>query len=166
MHFQPTQPSEATAIYNILDACRTDMLNRGIQQWDETYPTLEMVKKDISTGGMYTIIQDDELIGAIVMDEKQSPQYASVNWKLKEEPILVIHRLAINPNLHGGGLGKQAMNIAHQFTAENNYKTIRLDAYKGNVALINFYNKLGYQAVGEIPLEYTAGPFVCFERSI
>jgi hypothetical protein len=75
MHFQPTQPSEATAIYNILDACRTDMLNRGIQQWDETYPTLEMVKKDISTGGMYTIIQDDELIGAIVMDEKQSPQY-------------------------------------------------------------------------------------------
>jgi ribosomal protein S18 acetylase RimI-like enzyme len=166
MHFQPTQPSEATAIYNILDACRTDMLNRGIQQWDETYPTLGMVEKDIATGGMYSIFKNHSLIGAIVMDEKQSPKYEMVDWNLKEEPILVIHRLAINPDLQGKGLGKSAMELAHQFAAENNYKTIRLDAYKGNVALINFYSKLGYQAVGEIPLEYTAGPFVCFERSI
>jgi ribosomal protein S18 acetylase RimI-like enzyme len=139
MHFQPTQPSEATAIYNILDACRTDMLNRGIQQWDETYPTL-------GNGGERTLPPVEctpsfrmmSLIGAIVMDEKQSPQYEMVDWNLKEEPILVIHRLAINPDLQGKGLGKSAMELAHQFAAENNYKTIRLDAYKGNEALLNF----------------------------
>lgn len=166
MKFQPSQPSETNTIYGILDTCRSDMLNRGIQQWDETYPTLEIVEKDIAAGGMYSIFQNDELIGVIVMDEKQSPQYEMVNWQLNEAPILIIHRLAINPNLQGSGLGKQAMELAHQFAREHHYKTIRLDAYKGNQSLLNFYSKLGYQSVGEIPLEYTAGPFVCFEKSI
>jgi hypothetical protein len=80
MHLSLTTPAEATIIYAILKACRTDMLSRGIQQWDETYPTFELVEKDISVGCMYSIFDKDELIGAIVMDEKQSPQYEMVNW--------------------------------------------------------------------------------------
>jgi ribosomal protein S18 acetylase RimI-like enzyme len=166
MHFHPTQPVEAKDIYLILDACRTAMLAKGIQQWDESYPTLQLVEKDIAAGGMYSIYQDSILVGAIVMDEKQSPQYETVNWQLSQEPILVIHRLAINPSLQGNGLGKEAMEKAHEFATQKGYKNIRLDAYKRNEGLLNFYTKLGYQAVGEIPLEYTAGPFVCFEKGL
>ena len=166
MVFKKSVISEKDQIFTILSDCGAHMRANGIMQWDETYPTMQLVEKDILSENMTSVYSGDQLIGVMVMDEDQSSQYASVNWKYQENPILVVHRLAISPKLQGQGFGLKCMRYAETYAADAGYRSIRLDAYKGNEGLQQFYHNLGYQEVGEIPLEYTAGPFVCFEKAI
>lgn len=153
-------------ICSLMKSCAVDMTARGIQQWDESYPNIELVLKDIQNQNLYIFTDAEAVVGCIVMDEQQSPQYAQVKWQLNEEPILIIHRMAVSPEMQGKGMGKKLVSFAEEFGRMNGYRAIRLDAFKGNKNLQNFYVRLGYEAVGEIPLEYTAGPFVCFEKAI
>lgn len=166
MEILPSEIKNLPDIFKLTQACSAHMQSLGIQQWDETYPTSELLERDINSGAMFSLYESAELIGVIVMDDIQSSQYKSIDWRLKEEPILVVHRLAISPQHQGKRLGLHLMQYAEEIAKSGGYKSIRLDAYKHNLKLQQFYLSQGYTSVGEIDLEYTAGPFVCFEKPI
>jgi ribosomal protein S18 acetylase RimI-like enzyme len=149
-----------------MQACAKEMRIRNIHQWDDSYPSMEHVENDISAKSMYSVYNQSELIGVIVMDAKQSVQYKDIDWSFVKKPILIIHRLAIHPKYYGNGYGKYLMQFAENKAKLNGFKSIRLDAYKHNDGLQQFYVKLNYRTAGEIALEYTNGPFVCFEKKI
>lgn len=166
MEFRKSTLDEIEILFQIIKACAEKMRANGIHQWDETYPSLDRIKQDISNQCMWTLWLENRIIGSMVMDEQQSDQYFALNWRYYESPILVVHRLAILPEFQGQGLGLKSMEFAEEYGRSMGYKSIRLDAFKENQGLQNFYKKLGYLEVGEIPLEYTAGPFVCFEKRL
>jgi ribosomal protein S18 acetylase RimI-like enzyme len=158
--------NQSREIYELMIACRDAMIKDGINQWDESYPSLSHIEKDIEQNRLHVLTEDSSLIGAIVMDTSQSPQYKNINWNYNLNPILVVHRLAVHPLVQNKGLGKKLMLFAEKYAHDNDYRSIRLDAYKHNDSLQNFYHNLDYKEVGEIDLEYTEGPFVCFEKKM
>lgn len=162
----PSEIKNLPEIFRLTQACSSHLQSQDIQQWDETYPSLELLERDINSGAMFSLFESTELIGMIVMDDIQSSQYKSIDWQLKEKPILVVHRLAIAPQHQGKQLGLHLMQYAEGMAKSGGYKSIRLDAYKHNPKLQQFYIALGYISVGEIDLEYTTGPFVCFEKAV
>lgn len=164
MDILPSQIKDLQEIFKLTQACSLDMQSQGIQQWDDTYPTIKLLEQDINSAAMFSLFESDELLGVIVMDDTQSSQYESIEWKLLKEPILVVHRLAVAPQHQGKGLGLQLMQYAEEMGKSSGYQSIRLDAYKDNPKLQQFYLARGYIAAGEIDLEYTTGPFVCFEK--
>ena len=153
-------------IYLLMKLCSESLLSKGINQWDKTYPSLDLIKKDISDNKMHTARENNEIVGVIVMDTSQSSQYENIKWKYNENPILVVHRLAVHPAHQNRGLGKKLMLFSEEYAQKTGFKSIRLDAYKGNKSLQKFYVNQDYSIVGEIDLEYTQGPFVCFEKKI
>ena len=166
MKFKIVELSEASKVFELTSNCAKKLLENGIQQWDNTYPSLEIITSDIASKSVQGIYLQTRLLGIYVLDQNQSPEYASVAWKYNEKPICVIHRMAVDPNSQGIGLGIKLLKHAEEKAKKLGYQSIRLDAFKGNKPLLRFYEKRGYQAVGEIPLEYTSGPFICFEKKL
>ncbi len=151
------------AIMNLIRVVINGMVAESIDQWDEIYPSEEIIRQDVDLKHSYGIYKNDTLIGYVVINDLFSPEYNSVNWKYSSK-ALVIHRLAIDPAFQGRGIAKQLMKYAEDFGMGNGYDTIRLDAFIKNPRAIALYEKLGYEKAGEV--NFRKGLFYCFEKSL
>jgi ribosomal protein S18 acetylase RimI-like enzyme len=77
---------------------------------------------------------------------------------------LVIHRLAINPVQQGKGFAKRLISFAEGEILRMDFKSIRLDAFSGNLKALMLYEGMGYQKRGEVNFPGRNLPFICFEK--
>ena len=138
----------------------------GIDQWDQTFPPEEIVRKDIAGKTAYVYFKDGQICGMFVMDENQSPEYGSVKWQLPAEPVAVIHRLAVKPACHRQGIASVLMDFAEREAAAKGYRVIRLDTYSHNSRATSLYLKRGYNQAGEVYFRGKPVPFYCFEKRV
>lgn len=107
-----------------------DELNRnGIFQWDYRYPNLDFYKRSISNKEQYIFLDDEVLVGSVVLNEAQADEWSKVAWNYNDERILVIHALAINPSYQGKGYGQKVLDLCHEYGISNNYRVVRLDVF-------------------------------------
>jgi ribosomal protein S18 acetylase RimI-like enzyme len=64
------------------------------------------------------------------------------------------------------GYAQKLMDFAENFAKENNYSSIRLDAYSQNERVIEFYKKRNYFIRGNINFPERKHPFHCMEKEI
>ena len=123
-----------------------------------------LFRSDILNNSLFLIRNEDGILGIIVLDENQSPEYSKIDWISKDERVLVIHRLAINPKYQSQGYARKLMYYAEEYAREHNYKAIRLDAYTGNLRALSFYEKRDYKKTGELCFPWRELPFNCYEK--
>lgn len=160
------QIHDLTAIIDIYKAGKLELERNGIHQWIDTYPTTAIIEDDIKKGFLYVLKNGDQVIGAINLSEEQEKQYQTVDWQFDHSNVLVIHRLVIDPTFQKQGYGKKLMDFAEQFAFENNYASIRLDAYSQNKKVIEFYKIRNYSIRGEVNFPNRPFLFYCFEKEI
>ena len=158
--------SELETLFQIYLNGKNDLEQNGIYQWTNSYPTISILKNDVNKGVLYTLKNNNEIIGAINISEEQELEYQSVNWKFNATKILVIHRLVINPRHQKQGYAKLLMDFAEKFAIKNNYSSIRLDAYSQNRRVIEFYKKRNYIIRGEVYFPYRNDPFYGLEKEL
>ena len=151
--------------WDVLDRCRSALRARGIDQWDEVYPTRDTLAEDIQSARLFVALVGAECHGVVALDSRQEPEYASLPWRTGE-PALVVHRLCVDPTVQRRGLGRRLMDFVETYGREKGYAGIRLDAYTGNPDSITFYRQRGYREVGQVFFPRRPLPFVCFERSL
>lgn len=140
-----------------------DHLNRqGIYQWDEIYPSRNDFNDDIVTQSLYSIVDDDLLLGCICINHTEYPGYEKADWHGSD--FYVIHKMIIDPKNEGQGLGKSAMLYAEMMAGENRKDSIRLDCFKDNERANRFYQNLGYVIRGQTP--FRKGRFNLYEKMI
>ena len=84
---------DITPVKQITEACARHMIANGIFQWNEHYPDLAVLKKDINQEALYVYTIENEIIGCVMfsfqMDDftallTGSPQirnnYMSIDW--------------------------------------------------------------------------------------
>ncbi len=140
------------------------MESDNIFQWDDKYPDRQTIEDDIRNQTMYGYMDDGVLCGMIVLNEMQSPEYAHVNWKYKDDKPLVVHRLCVKPAYQGRGIATKLIIFSEEYAKERMYKNIRLDAFIQNPAAVGLYRKLNYTEVGVV--EFRKGRFYCFEKHL
>lgn len=133
--------------------CIQSLNKKGIFQWDDRYPNIETYKNSINNKSQYIIMDDDELVGAVILNEIQAEEWDKVSWNYKDEKALIIHALAINTAHQGKGYGQRVLELCHTYGIDNGYKVIRLDAFSENPAAINLYEKNGYKKTGEVTFD-------------
>lgn len=153
--------TEIDSVMKLINDAIIDMRAKGINQWDEVYPDIEVITEDISEGSLYGYY-DEGLKGIMVLNENQDYEYGEVGWELDDERPLVIHRLCIHPNYQGRGIAKTMVKFAESYACNNNYKSIRLDSFTQNEKACSLYRALGYKAVGTV--YFRKGAFYCFEK--
>lgn len=150
--------------FSIIESVIAKMNNEQIFQWDEQYPTLEIIEKDIAGGHSFGFFHLNELRGYIVLNEEYSPEYDSLEWNDKNGTSLIVHRLSIKANCQGQGIAKQLMIFAKEYAKDNSYSSIKLDAFLHNKAALHLYEKLGYINIGTVT--FRKGEFNCYEKII
>lgn len=139
------------------------MNEQGIPQWDDIYPENATLRQDIERQEMYVIEQDNRAVGIIVLNEEQSPEYASIPWKYAGR-VLVVHRLTISPAHQSRGLASCLMKFAEDAAVIRAYNCVRLDAFTQNPAAVTLYDRRGYRKAGIV--HFRKGEFFCYEKAI
>ena len=153
------------AAWGIVDACRAALHERGIVQWDDTYPTRQTVADDAARGRLFVLVVAAQCVATVTLDESVAPEYASVPWKFST-PALVVHRLCVDPMRQGQGFGRTLMDFSEAHAVAHGYASIRLDAYSPNREAIALYRRRGYREAGLVMFPRRIAHFVCFERAV
>jgi len=158
--------ADATSTYQLYDEARAELRVKHIFQWPDHYPSEEIVREDIERRELYLLWLDDEIAGAICLNNRQDEQYATVDWALDGAKVLVVHRLVVAPGLQGKGLAQALMTFAERLAEKEAYSSIRLDAFTGHERVRRFYETRGYQIAGQVFFPHRDMPFWCFERPV
>jgi len=154
-------------LYAITKRCAREMIARGIFQWDEKYPSIDILLQDIELEQLWKIEEESLIIGIIVLTEIEDEEYKNVKWLTKSGNSLYVHRLAVDPKFQGLGYAQKLMNFAEKFAKENNYSSIRLDTFSKNRRNQIFYKKRDYTKLEKIYfLNQSEHPFYCYEKII
>ena len=153
------------ALCDLLKECVDDMHANGIDQWDGIYPTRSILLDDVESGSAYVATsRASELVGSVVLNEYQDPQYSEVAWTINGQPTVVVHRLMVRPANQRQGVARFLMRFAEQQAAALGYRAVRLDAFSKNPRALRLYRDLGYRDAGTVQLR--KGPFHCFEKAL
>ncbi len=159
--------NEADELFEIYEQCRRAMQAAGIFQWQNEYPTIDTVKQDIEDKTLYGYyakdIEDGKCLGAVCVSTHQDEEYKEMKWEGPNENVVVIHRLAVNPEFQAKGIARLLMDFAEEHAKKEKYSAIRLDSYSQNKRALKFYENRGYQKRGECFFAGRDMPFYCYE---
>ncbi|WHT39014.1 GNAT family N-acetyltransferase [Myroides sp. mNGS23_01] len=155
--------SDVNEIVKVLRQVKQDMYSKGIDQWDEHYPNEKTIQEDLDKKQAYIYSENGEVLAYMVINQEYDIEYNDLNWSTST-PFIVIHRLFVKPTAQGKGISSQMIQYVEQYAIENNYASIRFDAYALNNTANAVYLKKGYTLVGTV--QFRKGVFNCYEKGL
>ena len=121
-------------------------------QWNDGYPSEDVVLADIDAGQCFVACNADKVIGTMALIKGPDPTYSYIEGKWPdEEPYYVIHRIATDAP--GRNLAYQMYDWACGHIASKGYFTIRIDTHRDNCIMKHILSKYGFTGCGVIYLE-------------
>ncbi len=166
MEIIAAQVADTETIAHLLKKCGKYLLELGIDQWHPSfdYPNRNDVTQDIAAQTLFVAKTGSDVQGVITLNQDQPPEYVPVAWQGDCHPIMVVHRLAVEPGSQQQGIGWRLMEFAEAYARQNGFAAIRLDAYSHNLRSLRLYQKCGFQNVGTIRFPGRQHSFYCFEK--
>lgn len=161
--FRPAEPGDAVAVVSLFMQAIAHMLETGIYQWDEIYPSEALLRADIANGEMYVLERGRDILSAVVINEHQDETYAQGDWRF-EGQAAVIHRLCVHPKFQHQGVAGETMRHAERLISGRGYRCIRLDTFTLNPYALKLYEALGYLKAGEVTNR--KGRFALLEKAL
>lgn len=156
-------------IDKLYNGCISELNNSKIFQWDESYPNIDTYKKSIEERTQYIFLNNDILIGAVILNESQAKEWDGVPWNHTDKKSLIIHALAISREVQGKGYGQRVLELCEKYGIENGYSVIRLDVFSENQVAIGLYERNGYKRVGKVSFGFKLvghQVYYCYEKNI
>jgi GNAT superfamily N-acetyltransferase len=155
---------EIPDILNITKACAKSMIDQGIYQWNEYYPSQEAFGQDIARNELYVLEIRGKIIGTMVISTLMDSEYYPISWLTPNGNNIYIHRLAVHPEEQKKGYAQVLMDFAEDRARIVGFISVRLDTFGKNSRNNKFYRARGYKAVGDIFFpKQSEFPFHCYE---
>ena len=118
------------------------------------YPGYDSTKSAIADGSQYVCTDGDKIVGAFILNDNPQGDYSAGNWSvdLNEGEYLVIHTLAVDPDMYGRGIGKCMVEYCIEAAKERGYASLRLDVVPTNYPASKLYENMGFKFAGECDL--------------
>lgn len=161
--FRKATLNDLDTISDILRRAVQKMLSEGKKQWTEKYPTRIHAEADIERGVGHVIEQDGKVVayGAVVFDGETAYLGLEGEW-LSDVPYVVVHRLAVDTEIHDKGLGTRFFKSVENLAISQNIRSFRVDTNYDNFAMLHLLPKLGFTYCGEVT--YESGKRKAFEK--
>ena len=156
-------------IFNLYQACGEVLTAQSILQWDENYPGREFVKEAIDQNDLYVMLKSGNIIGAVILNEAETPEWEAVEWRDVIGKPLVLHGLCISPTHQGKGYGRKMIEWCEDYARQYGYTSVRLETFDGNPVSNRLYLHSDFQLRGYV--EFTHRPkdcqrYNCYEKWI
>ena len=139
--------------------------NNKYTNWSDEYPSREIVNNDINSKELYVIVKDNNIIGAVTLNEVEDSNYSKIKWSNSGKAV-VVHRLFISSKENGKGYGKEVVKEIMELSKKLNYCHIRLDTHENNIIAQGLYEKSGFTSMGKIDFQEIGGKFYMYEYNI
>ncbi|NQY06334.1 MAG: GNAT family N-acetyltransferase [Flavobacteriaceae bacterium] len=167
MEIVKAKEQDINHLLDITQACAKHMISTGIYQWNEQYPNRAAFEQDIHMGQLYVLKNEDQIKGCIVVSTIMDEEYKEIDWLTPDDHNIYIHRLAVHPDSQGKGYAQQLMDFAETYAQRNKFASVRLDTFSQNPRNNRFYQKRGYQQLGDVFFpKQSEHPFHCYELVI
>ena len=152
-------------LFTITQSCGKKLIENSIFQWNDFYPSKEVLENDIHLKQIWKLVIESKIIGMIVLTEMVDIEYENIKWLTENDNNLYVHRLAVEPKFQGKGYAQKLMDFAENFAIQNKYSSIRLDTFSQNQRNQRFYKQRNYVQLESIYLpNQSEFPFYCFEK--
>ena len=170
MEIRKSNTTDVNALLELFDEARGTIAQLGIDQWQNGYPSLDVVVEDIELARSYVVIIDGELCGTFVLVEDGEPTYDKIydgSWKSgnDNENYLAIHRVAVSVRMRGKGISTAIINYAEARARDLGRESMRIDTHEGNAVMRRMLEKHGFEYCGVIYLE-GGDPRVAYEKGL
>lgn len=149
MNINIIRTAEATdlpVIMQLVASAKAIMRKSGnMNQWNNGYPSEEIILEDINDGCCRIIMHDDTAVGSFVIKAGPDPTYSNIydgQW-LNDEPYHVIHRITSSEDAHG--IFKEMLDYCYNIS-----HNIRIDTHRDNAIMRHLLEKYGFNCCGII----------------
>ena len=120
------------------------------------FPSAEMVSDAIKDQNLFVEIEDDKIVGAIIMNHECDEAYHTVSWGIDapDDQVVILHALRILPKYSGQGYAKKLIQYSIEKAKKRNLKAIHLDVIEGNDIPLRMYGSFGFQYVDTVEMCY------------
>lgn len=160
--YRKADVTDAPAIQAFVDKAKIVMDSQGIPQWDEIYPIKDDFIDDAEKKELYVGEIDGKPAVCFTLNNFQDEAYFTADWENKGEDFIVIHRLCVNPDFQGRGVGTQTCRYIEALVWVGGASSIKLDAFTKNPISLAMYEKLGYKVTGYA--DWRKGRFKLMEK--
>lgn len=166
MIIRKSKLDDIAAIMEIVADAQALLRSQGVDQWQDGYPTVDVITKDIANDDSYVLEDEGIVIATAVISFAGEVTYNSIDgaW-LNDNDYVVVHRLAVRNSALRGGLARQMMLYAEKLALECNISDIRVDTHSDNKAMQSLLTSLGYALCGKITL-LSGAPRIAFQKPL
>ena len=159
LRFRKGAEKDVERIMELVADAQNWFRGQEIDQWQDGYPTREIILSDILGGENYLVEYNGVIVATCVVSFAGEPTYDEVYGKgwLNENRYAVVHRIAVADECRRKGIAKEILHYAEELSAERGIADIRIDTHRDNVAMRSLLKKLGYTHCGRITL--TSGAY-------
>lgn len=151
LEFKKAVSTQIPQIWTILEHAIARRKADGSQQWQDGYPNIEVITKDISQNAGYVLMENQDIIGYVAVMINNEPEYDNIKGKwLTTSDFVVFHRIAIGSTYLGKGFSKTILAFIEEFALQNNISSIKADTNFDNLAMLSLFKKLDYTYCGEV----------------
>lgn len=142
------------------------MAKQGNPQWNSDYPRREHFAHALEEGTLFVAEVDGLVAGAVILDEKQAPEYGTLTWNTPERS-LVIHKLALGQEFMGRGVAGAIFAFAEEEARRRGLTGLRVDTYHKNQVMRCRLERQGFAFVGAIRFPaQQPGEYFCYEKPV
>lgn len=147
--------SDLDTIMDIVRDAQAALRELGIDQWQDGYPSAEVIRGDIESGVGYVYVEDDKVAGyaAIVLTGEVAYKQIDAHEWATDEGYVVVHRLCVGKEFTRRGVALSLMRRAKELAVEAGYGGFRIDTHSGNVRMLSMMDRLGFEYRGIIHYE-------------
>lgn len=154
MEFRKATLSDANSILEIIRQAQAFLKSQGVNQWQNNYPTMETIQKDIRDQIGYVLVKDGIILGTVAVSfdgEKTYDKIYEGEWKTNQ-PFAVVHRIAVREEYKGQGLSSFILNQIEAMCRERGVYSIKVDTHEENYSMQKSLQKCGFEYCGVIYL--------------
>lgn len=145
--------SDLEALMKVFEGAKRIMRASGnLNQWNDGYPSEEIVCRDIDSHCCYVACEGDEIIGTMALISGPEPTYSYIEGEWPDDShYYVIHRLATPAP--GRDIACKMLDWAFDHISMVQCDTIRIDTHRDNCIMKHILRKYGFVMCGVIYLE-------------
>ena len=153
MLIRQAEHRDIEAIMSIVRSAQMALSELGIDQWQNGYPSTEVIKQDIDCGvGYVACANDGKVVGyeaVVLTGEEAYTQIADEKWHTSNNYV-VVHRLCVLSDVRRSGIAIKLMRFAEEYALKHGIRDFRIDTHEGNTRMLAMLKKLGFEHVGTI----------------
>jgi len=154
MEFRKADFSELDSIMKIVHQAQDFLKKLNINQWQNGYPTREIVSQDIENGNAYLLTDDKKVMAVVTVLFSKEPTYDVIyegKW-LTEGEYSVVHRLAVDSQFKKKGIATSVLEEIDTMTLQKGIHSIKVDTHEDNIPMQKLLQKNGFVYCGVIYL--------------